>query len=109
MIRQTILTNSIKWVLAGPNARWDLVAFDAHIEMASTMKPKTPPPTFAVGERVTYYPTRQSRDDNTHFAADVVSLSAKGRPRVKFQIHQIGERLRTVSPRALARQDELPL
>lgn len=27
MTRQTILTNSIKWALARPNARWELVAF----------------------------------------------------------------------------------
>lgn len=69
----------------------------------------TPPPSVSVGEKVTYYPTRKSHDDNTHFVAEVVSLSPKGRPRVKFHIHQIGERLRTVSPRALARQNELPL
>ena len=29
-MRQTILTNSIKLALARPQARWELVAFDAH-------------------------------------------------------------------------------
>lgn len=28
-VRQTILCNAIKWALARPNARWELVAFDA--------------------------------------------------------------------------------
>lgn len=27
-VKQTILANSIKWALARPNARWELVAFD---------------------------------------------------------------------------------
>lgn len=31
-MRQTILCNAIKWALARPHARWELVAFDAHIE-----------------------------------------------------------------------------
>ncbi len=70
-------------------------------------KNATPPPSFAVGERVTYYPTRKTRDDNTHFAAEVIGLSPKGRPRVRFVVHQLGERVRTVSPLALARQVEL--
>lgn len=31
-MKQTILCNSIKWALARPNARWELVAFDVHLE-----------------------------------------------------------------------------
>lgn len=31
-MRQTILCNAIKWALARPNARWELVAFDAHLQ-----------------------------------------------------------------------------
>ena len=30
-MRQTILTNSIKWALARPNARWELSAFSNHM------------------------------------------------------------------------------
>lgn len=32
MNKQTNLCNAIKWALARPNARWELVAFDAHLE-----------------------------------------------------------------------------
>lgn len=31
-MRQNILCNAIKWALARPQARWELVAFGAHIE-----------------------------------------------------------------------------
>lgn len=30
-MKQTTLCNAIKWALARPRARWELVAFDAHI------------------------------------------------------------------------------
>lgn len=32
-MRQTILTNSIKWALFKPRARWELIAFDAHDQL----------------------------------------------------------------------------
>ena len=32
-MKQTTLCNAIKWALARPNARWELIAFDAHIAM----------------------------------------------------------------------------
>ena len=34
MTRRTAFCTAIKWALARPNARWELVAFDAHLERA---------------------------------------------------------------------------
>jgi phosphoheptose isomerase len=64
---------------------------------------------FSVGDRVTYYPTRKSADDNTHFEAEIVGHSRTGRPRIEFEALGIGKRKLTVTQRSLMRQESLPL
>lgn len=70
------------------------------------MKTKAPPPSFEVGEQVTYYPRRKRADACRFHDATVIGLSKNGRPQIEFAVSLIR---RVVSPRSLTRQQRLPV
>ena len=61
---------------------------------------------FEVGERVTYYPVKKNELDNRHWPAVVEEVLPRGRLRVKIETES-GIKSRSVTPRRLARQNEL--
>lgn len=70
------------------------------------MKTKTPPPSFTVGEQVTYHPRRKRAGAYPFHDATVIGLSKTGRPQIEFAVSLIR---RVVSPRSLTRQQRLPI